>query len=81
MTKTKKIDYASIDVVITYPCVVDGCIVFRDTVEDYALENFEIPEEIETENQLQSYFDDLFYDSGADIVSIKSVFVYDWNRD
>ena len=50
MTKTKKIDYASIDVVITYPCVVDGCIVFRDTVEDYALENFEIPEEIETEN-------------------------------
>ena len=81
MTKTKKIEYASIDVVITYPCVVDGCIIFRDTVEDYTLENFEVPEEIETENQLQSYFDDLFYDSGADIVSIKSVFVYDWNRD
>ena len=81
MTKTKKIEYASIDIVITYPCIVDGCITFRDMVEDYTLEDFYVPEEIESESQLQSYFHDLFYDSGADIVSIKSVFVYDWNRD
>jgi hypothetical protein len=79
MTNFKKIEYASVD--ITTPCliVIDGMIRFDVTTEDHVLENFFVPETIETEKQLDHYLSQLLYNSDCDTSYVRGVYVHEWN--
>jgi hypothetical protein len=80
MNNSKKIEYASVDITIPYPSVIDGKVKFRETTENHVLTNFFVPFSIETEEQLTRYLGQLLYESDCDIASIRDLYVHGWNE-
>ena len=80
MTKTKKIEYASIDLVTTYAVVIDGQVEFRQKIEYFTIENFDVPEVVDNEKKLDQYLSERLYKSDCDIASVRSVYVHDWEE-
>jgi len=80
MTNPKKIKYAAVDITKPVLTVVDGEVVFDVHTEEHVLENFFVPETIETEKQLDHYLSQLLYDSDCDTASIRDVYVHEWNE-
>ena len=56
-----------------YPSVVNGGIIFRETEECYRVNNLEIPSDLETDEDIKEYLNDLLDQSCCDIASIDSV--------
>ena len=56
-----------------YPSVVNGGIIFRETEECYRVNNLEIPSDLETDEDIKEYLNDLLDQSCCDIASIEHV--------
>ena len=80
MTNPKKIEYASFDVTSTYPYVSDGQIYFTEESNRFTLKNFQVPDHVNTEDDLRLYLNELLYDSSCDIASICDVYVADFSE-
>jgi hypothetical protein len=80
MTNSKKIEYASVD--ITTPCltIIDGQVVFTSKTESSILTDFEVPDHVNTQDELDLYLNDLLNESGYDIACISSIYVHEWNE-
>jgi len=77
MNNTKKIEYASVKVTSTYPCVEDGQIYFTQESNTFVLEDFEVPDFVNNEEELDHYLNELLNESGSDIASVGNVFILD----
>ena len=80
MTNPKKIEYASVQVTSTYPCVSDGRIYFVQESNRFTLENFEVPDHVTTEDELDLYLNELLNESGCDIACVGNVYVSDFSE-
>jgi hypothetical protein len=79
MINSKKIEYASIDIKTTYPTIVGGQVKFRQSLKNYILNDFLVPDSIDSDKGLKQYLDDLLYKSDSDVASVDNVYVHEWN--
>jgi len=80
MTHPKTIEYASVDIVTPYATVINGQVVFTSKTESSVLTNFEVPNHVSTQDELDLYLNDLLNESGCDIACISSIYVHEWNE-
>jgi len=80
MTYSKKIEYASVAITTTYPTVIDGRVYFTTKTENSVLTDFEVPEYVNTQDELDLYLNDLLNESGCDIACISNICVHEWNE-
>lgn len=80
MTNPKKIEYASFDVTSTYPYISDGQIYFTEESNRFTLKNFQVPDHVNTDDDLYLYLNEILHDSGCDIASICDVYVADFSE-
>jgi hypothetical protein len=80
MTNSKKIKYASVDVMTPYATVINGQVVFTSKTESSILTDFEVPDHVNAQDELDLYLNDLLNESGCDIACISSIYVHEWNE-
>lgn len=80
MTYPKLIEYASVDIATPYATVINGQVVFTSKTESSVLTNFEVPNHVSTQDELDLYLNDLLNESGCDIACISSIYVHEWNE-
>jgi hypothetical protein len=80
MTNPKKIEYASVDIMTPYATVINGQVVFTSKTESSVLTDFEVPEYVSTQDELDLYLNDLLNESGCDIACISSIYVHEWSE-
>jgi hypothetical protein len=80
MTDSKKIEYASVDIMTPYATVINGQVVFTSKTESSILTDFEVPDHVNTQDELDLYLNDLLNESGCDIACISSIYVHEWNE-
>ena len=80
MTNSKKIKYASVDVMTPYATVINGQVVFTSKMESSILTDFEVPDHVNAQDELDLYLNDLLNESGCDIACISSIYVHEWNE-
>ena len=73
MTTSNMLREAIVSISFPYPAVVNGEVIFRETTESYQLNNFEIPSDLETDEDIKEYLNDLLDQSCCDIASIEHV--------
>lgn len=81
MTNTKTIKSAFIELVTVFAVVNNGELEFREKTDGYSLDEFEVPETVDTEDKLEQYLQECIDNSSRDIGSIRffcsSDFYYD----
>jgi hypothetical protein len=80
MTNSKKIEYASVDIMTPYATVINGQVVFTSKTESSVLTDLEVPGYVNTQDELDLYLNDLLNESGCDIACISSIYVHEWNE-
>jgi hypothetical protein len=80
MTDSKKIEYASVDIMTPYATVINGQVVFTSKTESSILTDFEVPDHVNTQDELDLYLNDLLNESGCDIACISSIYVHESNE-
>ena len=73
MTTSNILREAIVSISFPYPAVVNGEVVFCETTESYQLNNFEIPSDLETDEDIKEYLNDLLDQLCCDFASIDSV--------
>jgi len=78
MTNTMKIEYASIEIVTVFAVVINGQVEFREKNDSYQLNEFEVPENVDTETKLGHYLEECIEKSSCNIGSISYLYVSDF---
>ena len=73
MTTSNILREAIVSISFPYPAVVNSEVIFCETTETYQLNNFEIPSDLESDEDIKGYLNDLLDQSCCDIASIDSV--------
>ena len=63
-----------------YATVINGQVVFTSKTESSILTDFEVPDHVNTQDELDLYLNDLLNESGCDIACISSIYVHEWNE-
>jgi len=80
MTHPRKIEYASIEIMTPYATVINGRVVFTSHTESSVLTNFEVPNYVTNQDELDLYLNNLLNESGCDIACIFNIYVHEWNE-
>ena len=76
----KTIEYASVDIVTPYVTVINGQVVFTTQTQTSVITDFQVPNQVNSQDDLDLYLNELLNESGCDIACISNIYVHEWNE-